>query len=127
MKKKQYKTMLLERLKLLYGERAETVLDKLMALLHDYDGKLPKSTFEFSEKDAVLITYGDSFQQRSVKPLSVLNDFVSEYLDDAISIVHVLPFFPYSSDDGFSVIDYREVNPELGTWKHIHSFANVVP
>ena len=123
MKRKPHEALFLERLTVLYGDKAETVLTKLMTLLHDYEENLPQKTFDFSEKDAVLITYGDSFQQKQVKPLSVLNDFVSEYLHDAISIVHVLPFFPYSSDDGFSVIDYKEVNPELGSWKHIHSLC----
>ena len=123
MKKKPTETILLERLEVLYGEEAEAVLKKLLALLQDYEEKLPKNTFEFSEKDAVLITYGDSFQQKNKTPLTVLNDFASEYLSDAISIVHVLPFFPYSSDDGFSVIDYREVNPKLGSWEDIHTLC----
>ena len=123
MKRKPHEALFLERLTVLYGDKAEAVLTKLMTLLHDYEENLPQKTFDFSEKDAVLITYGDSFQQKQVKPLSVLNDFVSEYLHDAISIVHVLPFFPYSSDDGFSVIDYKKVNPELGSWKHIHSLC----
>lgn len=123
MKKKPIETILLERLNVLYGEEAEAVLERLLALLHDYEKRLPKNTFEFSEKDAVLITYGDSFQQKNKKPLTVLNDFASEYLRDAISIVHVLPFFPYSSDDGFSVIDYREVNPKLGSWEDIHTLC----
>ena len=30
--------------------------------------------------------------------------------------LHILPFFPYSSDDGFSVMDYRAVDPALGDW-----------
>jgi sucrose phosphorylase len=123
MKLKSHEALFLKRLTVMYGDEGEAVLTKLMTLLDDYEEKLPQKTFEFSEKDAVLITYGDSFQQKQKKPLSVLNDFVSEYLHDAISIVHVLPFFPYSSDDGFSVIDYKEVNPELGSWKHIHSLC----
>ncbi|MDY6830697.1 MAG: sugar phosphorylase, partial [Thermodesulfobacteriota bacterium] len=40
-------------------------------------------------------------------------------LKDAFSAVHVLPFFPYSSDDGFSVIDFYRVDPDLGTWDDI--------
>jgi sucrose phosphorylase len=37
--------------------------------------------------------------------------------------VHILPFFPYSSDDGFSVIDYAWVDPELGRWSHIEELG----
>ncbi|MCK4923503.1 MAG: sugar phosphorylase [Spirochaetes bacterium] len=114
---------MLERLKVLYRAEAPAVLKRLLVLLHAYEEKLPKRAFDFSEKDAVLITYGDSFQQNNREPLAVLNDFVTEYLGDAISIVHVLPFFPYSSDDGFSVIDYREVNPDLGSWDDVHELG----
>lgn len=123
MKRKPMEEKMLERLKVLYGVEASAVLKRLLVLLHAYEEKLPKRAFEFSEKDAVLITYGDAFQQNNREPLAVLNDFVTEYLSDAISIVHVLPFFPYSSDDGFSVIDYREVNPDLGSWEDVHQLG----
>ncbi|MCG8475253.1 MAG: sugar phosphorylase, partial [Cytophagales bacterium] len=39
------------------------------------------------------------------------------------SSLHVLPFFPYSSDDGFSVIDYRIVDPALGNWEDIRRLS----
>ena len=38
-------------------------------------------------------------------------------------MVHLLPFFPYSSDDGFSVINYRQVNESLGGWEDITRFS----
>ena len=123
MERKPMEEKMLERLKVLYRAEAPAVLKRLLVLLHAYEEKLPKRAFDFSEKDAVLITYGDSFQQNNREPLAVLNDFVTEYLGDAISIVHVLPFFPYSSDDGFSVIDYREVNPDLGSWDDVHELG----
>jgi glycosidase len=62
--------------------------------------------------------------QPEVAPLATLNDFLTRHLQDVINTVHVLPFFPYSSDDGFAVIDYREVNPELGTWDDIQRLAD---
>ena len=40
-----------------------------------------------------------------------------------INTIHVLPFFPHSSDGGFSVIDFRQVDPELGEWQHITRMA----
>ena len=70
----------------------------------------------WDETDAILIAYGDSILEPGKPPLQALTAFVSNRLDGLIPIVHVLPFFPYSSDDGFSVIDYRMVNPDLGTW-----------
>ena len=78
----------------------------------------------WSEKDQWVISYGDSIVAEETAPLAVLNEFLQRYLGERISGVHVLPFFPWSSDDGFSVIHYREVNPELGDWQHIRELAN---
>ena len=72
-----------------------------------------------TEKDAVLITYGDQIQQPGIPHLQTLGDFLGKYLLDTVSGVHLLPFFPYSSDDGFSVIDYRNVNDQFGSWDNI--------
>ena len=52
-------------------------------------------------------------------PLATLARFAEKYLGQAFSGIHILPFFPYSSDDGFSIIDYRAVNPALGSWSDI--------
>ncbi|GGC90316.1 sugar phosphorylase [Vreelandella lutescens] len=78
----------------------------------------------WSEKDQWVICYGDSIVNEGTPPLAVLDTFLQRYLGDAISGVHVLPFFPWSSDDGFSVIHYREVNSELGEWAHIQTLAS---
>ncbi|MGM0831900.1 MAG: sugar phosphorylase [Pseudomonadota bacterium] len=78
----------------------------------------------WSEKDQWIISYGDSIVADDAPPLAVLNEFLQRYLGERISGVHVLPFFPWSSDDGFSVIHYREVNPELGNWEHIRELAS---
>ena len=72
-----------------------------------------------SEQDAVLITYGDMVQAAGEPPLHTLADFLSAHITNLISTVHLLPFYPYSSDDGFSVIDYRAVDPHLGTWDDV--------
>lgn len=72
-----------------------------------------------SERDVMLITYGDTLYEQGVPPLRALDTFVTERLQGVISTVHILPFFPYSSDDGFSIIDYKAVNPALGTWDDV--------
>lgn len=77
----------------------------------------------WSENDVWLITYGDSIVQEGEKPLATLNRFANEELKDTINGVHILPFFPYSSDDGFSVIDYSQVNDGLGDWEDIEKIA----
>lgn len=78
----------------------------------------------WSEKDMILITYGDSIIEADKKPLKTLASFMDNYLDDKINSVHILPFFPYSSDDGFSVIDYSSVNESLGDWQDIEDIAD---
>ncbi len=70
-------------------------------------------------RDAVMIAYGDHLRGPEASPLTYLHRFLADELEGTVSGVHVLPFSPYSSDDGFSVIDYREVNPELGSWEDL--------
>jgi glycosidase len=77
----------------------------------------------WSEKSAYLITYGDMVHAHGEPPIKTLHDFVNAHLSEAFDTVHILPFFPYSSDDGFSVIDYRQVNPALGSWEDVEAFA----
>ncbi len=77
----------------------------------------------WNEGDVYLITYGNSFYADSQKPLHVLYQFLMKYMKGVVSTVHVLPFFPFSSDDGFAVIDYKSVNPQLGSWDDIKSIA----
>jgi sucrose phosphorylase len=81
-----------------------------------------KSTL-WDESTSVLITYGDTILSEGEKPLHVLDRFLSENLRESISHLHILPFFPYSSDDGFSVIDYREVRQSLGDWQDITALS----
>ncbi len=76
-------------------------------------------TNHWSESDIILITYGDSIITTDQSPLKTLKKFLDTHLKDTINSVHILPFFPYSSDDGFSVIDYSSVNESLGTWQDI--------
>jgi sucrose phosphorylase len=75
------------------------------------------------ERDAFLITYGNTLSSEGESPLKTLHNFLHDKLDGAITGVHILPFFPYSSDDGFSVINYREVNPDLGRWEHVEAIS----
>ena len=85
------------------------------------EGRMPDGRWD--QRDAVLITYGDMICAPNELPLVSLRRFLSERLKGAVSTVHILPFFPYSSDDGFSVIDYRRVSEELGRWEEIQAIA----
>jgi sucrose phosphorylase len=77
----------------------------------------------WSERDAVLITYGNSIQDGAHKPLDLLHDFLLRHMKGVVNGVHILPFFPFTSDDGFAVTDYRAVNPQLGDWSDIRRIA----
>src|SRR5512145_349543 len=78
----------------------------------------------WNEKDIVLITYGNSIRSASDNPLKTLRRFTDRYLADSFSTIHVLPFFPFTSDDGFAVSDFMQVNADLGTWDDIAAFTS---
>lgn len=75
------------------------------------------------ERDALLITYGDSVRSPGEPPLRTLGRFLDEQLGDLITGVHILPFYPYTSDDGFSVVDYRAIDPALGDWGDVEAIG----
>jgi|YelNatPaOPRAMG01_1025707.scaffolds.fasta_scaffold00295_9 glycosidase len=74
-------------------------------------------------QDAFLITYGDQMRTPGEAPLQTLAAFARRYLRGLVSGVHVLPFFPSSSDDGFAVVDYYQVDPELGSWDDLRTLG----
>ena len=119
---------LFEHLKFIYGEKVATqMLPRLLDRLQTFKRQHPElSEVVFAgervtEKDVILITYGDMVQSEDQVPLQTLGRFLSEYARTLISTVHILPFYPYSSDDGFAVIDYLMVDPELGDWQDVNS------
>ncbi|WP_273427807.1 sugar phosphorylase [Marinobacter sp.] len=99
--------------------------DKLLETMGLEPEKPPPPAHQnnWDESDVVLITYADSVQQPDQKPLVTLHQFLKDCLEDSISTVHILPFFPFSSDDGFSVMDYLAVNESHGTWEHVEAIA----
>ena len=127
---KKNREIIKEKLTLIYGEkRSKKIIIEIEKLLKKYSKNISfqnkKKTF-LDEKDIVLITYGDSITEANKKPLKTLYKFIDKYLTEQINIVHILPFYPYSSDDGFSVIDYKKVNPALGDWKDIEDIQQKI-
>jgi len=116
---------LLDHLSKIYVDDLQGIHTRLLTLLKKYYPKNSSNSVQrWSQQDILLITYGDSILEENVLPLQSLHKFLNQYLKDSINCVHILPFFPYSSDDGFSVIDFRKVNPELGDWSHINNISN---
>ncbi|MBD3641799.1 MAG: alpha-amylase [Marinobacter sp.] len=83
----------------------------------------PAHQNNWDESDIVLITYADTVQREGEKPLQTLQRFLTDCLAETVSAVHILPFFPYSSDDGFSVMDYLAVNESHGSWSDVEQIA----
>jgi len=123
------------RLSFLYGEdAAERYLPELERILRVYHAHKPLEMIKaemhfapshrFTEKDFILITYGDLLHGEETSPLKTLAKFCDTYLEGTINTLHILPFFPYSSDRGFSIIDFESVDPHLGTWQDIEDLEN---
>ncbi|MBA2528675.1 MAG: alpha-glucosidase C-terminal domain-containing protein [Euzebyales bacterium] len=108
-------------LALLYpGPAADDTLPRLVALLEGHRVAGTRSARSgralFDETDVALITYPDQLREPGVAPLRTLADFLARRVAGAVSAVHLLPFYPATSDDGFAVADYRAVDPAVGDW-----------
>ncbi|MBC1441031.1 sugar phosphorylase [Listeria innocua] len=113
-------TNLRKRLSRLYSEDVvESLATRIEARVNQTKQRKLVRKDKWDEKDIVLITYGDQFKEESKKTLPTFKKMYDRYLKSTFEVVHFLPFYPYSSDDGFSVIDYKAVNPELGDWEDI--------
>lgn len=105
-------------------EQVEALAQSLintMQLDAGYQEPVPHQN-NWNEQDIAVITYADTLLDADKKPLTVLHQFAKDYLAE-VSILHILPFFPYSSDDGFSVIDYLAVNESHGDWADIKAIS----
>ncbi|MBW2108294.1 MAG: alpha-glucosidase C-terminal domain-containing protein [Deltaproteobacteria bacterium] len=121
-----------EQLRFLYSETvAKAYMPELERILEVYYAHKPPEMIRaeksvdpenrFTEKDVILITYWDLLRGKERSPLATLARFCDTYLQGNINTIHILPFFPYSSDRGFSIIDFETVDPHLGTWEDIEA------
>ncbi len=103
----------------LYPEYQTELLAGIQGSIAKYNSAtIPKST-AITHEDCVLITYGDAIFEKNRAPLESLCNFAKSYLKEGVTAIHLLPCFPYTSDDGFSVVNYYEIDPDLGNWSHI--------
>ena len=116
-----------EDLTFVYGpESAATLLPQIEARLVAFRHRNPSLTAtgashreRFNQRDALLITYGDQVQEPGKPPLQSLGELLIEQMGVALTGVHILPFYPWTSDDGFSVTDYTSVDPNMGGWADV--------
>ncbi|MDT0003965.1 sugar phosphorylase [Listeria cossartiae subsp. cayugensis] len=98
-------------------------LEKMLACTENYSNNTRGSIDTISEKNVYLIAYGDSIFEKNKHPLQTLNEFLQEYAQDVITDVHLLPIFPSTSDDGFSVTDYKQIDEQLGDWDDVQKMS----
>ncbi|MBN2568409.1 MAG: sugar phosphorylase [Deltaproteobacteria bacterium] len=127
---RRFRERLFGRLEFLYGtEAAENWMPEFERILKVHNAHKPPEMIRkeqnynpkqrFSQEHIFLITYADMVKGEGPTPLSDLHSFVAQYAQGAINTLHILPFFPYSSDRGFAIMDYRQVDERLGSWKDI--------
>lgn len=108
----------------LYGETiGKDTHQKCRELMERFASEIHSNRESLSENDAVLITYGDQVQTKPGQHLSCFHSFYNDHIKAFINSVHFLPFFPYTSDDGFSVVDYFQIDPELGNWDDVKAMS----
>lgn len=106
--------------KIYEGTFPETCRERLTdAILQTRSALSHQRKAHWDEKDVVLITYADQFRESEAPTLRTFSRFYQQHLQSSFPLVHLLPFFPYSSDDGFSVIDYHRVNAICGEWSDV--------
>jgi len=117
-----------QKLGTLYGKDAGKVLKRLHELMKTTAPLIPKKLRRpgkfFSREDAVLIIFPDQIKSQDGKHIQSLYNFARTRLNGAINTIHILPFFPYSSDRGFSVKDFSRVEPKFGSWFDIRSLTD---
>ncbi|MGM0541717.1 MAG: alpha-amylase family glycosyl hydrolase [Pseudomonadota bacterium] len=107
-------------------EDAYALAQQLVAAtgIQEDDCAMPQShESHWDETDIMVITYGDTIKTPGEVPLQTLKKVLDKYLKETVSMVHILPYYPYSSDGGFAVKDYEAINPDLGSWKDVTAIS----
>ncbi|MHB1287931.1 MAG: alpha-amylase, partial [Georgenia sp.] len=120
MDRAEFESTITPLLELIYPEAWDTAKERLLELTDGFVTASGQGAVEVpSEKTSVLITYGDAIRRDGEAPLATLRQVLHDTIGQVVPNVHILPMFPYTSDDGFAVVDYRVVNPVLGGWYDI--------
>jgi len=118
-----------QKIKKLYPKKSEEIYQELIKILDDFKKSNPAKSIAqgpiFSEQDVILICYADHIQEDGIKTFQTMEKFLSEFVQGVINKVHFLPFYPWSSDDGFSVKDYYKVNKPYGGWQDLKPMSAV--
>ncbi|MHA1329833.1 MAG: alpha-amylase family glycosyl hydrolase [Candidatus Hodarchaeales archaeon] len=128
--------IIMEKLEILYPSQAKTVYSELSEILisffkDNYEALVKKTSVaskkeeKFTYRDIIFNSYANSIQDNENSPLKVLKSFSAKYLKNVINGIHILPFFPWDTDRGFSVLDYRKIDPRNGSWDDFSALGEV--
>ena len=98
---------------------SNSLLEHVIETQNDMPLHITEDGESWSQNTIVMITYADTIEDKNSLPINSINKFLKEYCADTFEIVHILPFFPSSSDKGFSVKDYYSVYHQFGQWNDI--------
>lgn len=114
-----------KRLTRLYGSGSERLLSRFAMMIGRYGITAESQTAHqvIDQKSCMLIAYADSVQQPLEPSLAVMKRFMENHVGNTVTHLHVLPFLTASSDDGFSVIHFRTVDPPFGKWPDLQALG----
>ena len=81
------------------------------------------SKSNWSSSSVILITYADGIREIGEPSLITLKKLIDNYFGDSFSIIHILPFLASTSDGGFAVSSYEELDPKFGNWENLFSIS----
>ncbi len=109
------------------AEEIDSLWSQLMQILRtNHDIGISKETLSknnWSSSSVILITYADGIRKRNEPSLITLKKLIDNYFGDSFSIIHILPFLMSTSDGGFAVSNYKELEPRFGTWEDLHAIS----
>ena len=128
---KNIKLVIFKRLNFVYkNEKTESEIEYytrcILSLINKFKENYKASKKHVSQETFLLIAYADSIKNRNEIPLKIFQKFFKQNLKNFFEILHILPFYPASSDGGFSVTNHKSVNKDFGSWKDIKTFSKEV-
>ena len=97
--------------------------DQIIQIIRNFNKKNPKRKKNVSEKTSLIICYGDSIYSNKKNSISLFRIFFKKKLKNYFNTIHFLPFYPSSSDSGFSVKDHYKIENKLGNWSDIKKIS----
>lgn len=110
-----------EDLHALYGKQTNFILNKIIQLCRNNKSKDKK--LECLD-GPILIAYPDNIHNGDEPSLISLQEIISDWIPSAFQSLHLLPFYPSTSDFGFSPTNHAKVDSRFGSWDDIRNFGH---